>query len=84
MKTQSKTNEILTEHFRSPIMLGHTALPINNSNFLGYTDGQNSEFKKNKRLEISKILYRNSTDNENCLMIKFKNMETVIDLLEKI
>jgi hypothetical protein len=71
MRTQSKTNEILTEHFRKPIMLGHTAFP-------------EKKVKKNKRLEISKILYRNSTDNDTCLMIKFENIEIVIDLLEKL
>jgi len=84
MKTQSKTNKILTEHFGKYITTGHTALPEKNINMVGHTALPEKEVKKNKRLEISKILYRNSTDSENCLMIKFENMERVIDLLAKL
>lgn len=72
MKTQSKTSKtILAEHFSKYITTVHTALP-------------EKEVKKNKRLEISKILYRNSTDNETCLMIKFEDIERIIDLLAKL
>lgn len=37
-----------------------------------------------RRNEISKILYGNSTDDSECIRIKFENIQNVIDLLNNL
>ena len=34
-----------------------------------------------RRNEITKILYRNSTDDSECMRIKFEDIQNIIDLL---
>lgn len=38
----------------------------------------------NRRNEITKILYENSTDDSECIKIKFENIQNVIDLLDNL
>ncbi len=46
--------------------------------------GINVDSNAKRRHKITKILYRNSTDDPQGMRIKFKNIETVIDQLNSL
>ncbi len=45
---------------------------------LNKTDVSSSAKRRN---EITKILYRNSTDDSECMRIRFEDIQNIIDLL---
>ena len=50
----------------------------NENEALNKTDVSSSAKRRN---EITKILYRNSTDDSECMRIRFEDIQNIIDLL---